>query len=79
MSLSTNGLIGAAIGLVLAGIEYVTILAMFERRAKARAAALSASEGGGVMRSLAVFQLAFRLNFVLLPVLGYFLGSLVLP
>ncbi|MFO1183814.1 MAG: hypothetical protein U1E56_03395 [Bauldia sp.] len=77
--MSTNGLIGALIGLLIAVVEYVTIYMMFERRAAERMASSAPAERDGIQRMLGIFRVVFRANFVVLPVVGYVLGHVLFP
>jgi hypothetical protein len=67
MMLSTPGLIGAAIGLLLALAAYVVVMPQFKRT--------QASDGTPI--NIEAIRMILLADFVVLAVVGYFIGQLL--
>ena len=70
MSLSTGAWIGAGVGLALAIVEYLLVMNLARRN-------LQTDDPDGVEQRLRVLKRAMMFGFVVLPVLGYLLGSML--
>ena len=67
MTLLTPGLIGAAIGLLLALAAYVVVMPQFKRT--------KASDGTAI--NIEAIRMILLADFVVLAVVGYFIGQLL--
>jgi len=67
MTLSTPGLIGAAIGLLLALAAYLVVMPQFKRT--------KASDGTAI--NIEAIRMILLADFVVLAVVGYFIGQLL--
>ncbi len=76
MELSAGSLIGAAIGLAGAVVEWRLVLPMLEDKLREGAAARG-EEPGEAERRMGVVRLGFGLSALALPLVGFVMGSFV--
>ena len=71
------GLVGAAVGFVLAAVEYFVFGALAVRMFEARYAGMDAPEREQSGKTLRVIKAVLACQLAVLPLLGYGIGSLV--
>jgi hypothetical protein len=74
MDITSYGFIGAAVGFVWALVDYLVLMPLILRPLRAGLAELTGADRDKLARRISLLQVLFAVQFVVFPVIGYFIG-----